>query len=94
MKIKTSKNLFQISFIDEEWGKITKVKKVVTELVGGRKTNKGREYKYEIKYAWYSVGSGEYLLLLAVCCDDYAFIKILDIFGLNRLKIIRLNNFV
>jgi len=37
------------------------VKKVVTELVGGRKTNKEKEYKYEIKYAGASVDSGEYL---------------------------------
>jgi len=37
------------------------VKKVVTELVGGRKTNKAKEYEYEIKYAGSSVDSGEYL---------------------------------
>ena len=39
-------------------------------------------------------GNNGHDITSAVCCDDYAFIKILDIFGLNRLKIIRLNNFV
>ena len=39
-------------------------------------------------------GNNRHDITSAVCCDNYAFIKILDIFGLNRLKIIRLNNFV
>merc|ERR1719330_1404768 len=51
----------QIQFTDEETGKITKVKKVVTELVGGRKTNKQKVYEYEVRYAGSTVDSGEYL---------------------------------
>ena len=39
-------------------------------------------------------GNNGHDITSAVCYDDYTFIKILDIFGLNRLKIIRLNNFV
>merc|ERR1719232_1687194 len=37
------KKPFQISFTDEETGKISKVKKVVGELVGGRKTTKSKD---------------------------------------------------
>ena len=37
------------------------MKKVGTKLVGGRKTNKEKEYEYESKYAGSSVDSGEYL---------------------------------
>merc|ERR1711906_83526 len=44
-----------------ETGKITKVKKVVGELVGGRKTNKQKDYEYEVKYSGSTVDSGEYL---------------------------------
>merc|ERR1711906_52692 len=50
-----------IQFTDEETGKITKVKKVVGELCGGRKTNKSKEYEYEVRYAGSTVDSGEYL---------------------------------
>merc|ERR1712161_143302 len=39
-ELKLQKTPYQISFIDEESGKTTKVKKVVTELVGGRKRDK------------------------------------------------------
>jgi len=59
--IKLQKTPYQIQFTDEETGKITKVKKVVGELVGGRKTNKSKEYEYEIRYAGSTVDSGEYL---------------------------------
>merc|ERR1712106_516329 len=59
MKLQTTP--FQIVFTDEESGKISKVKKVVAELVGGRKTNKQKEYEYEIKYSGSTVDSGEYL---------------------------------
>merc|ERR1719359_1642142 len=38
-----------------------KYKKVVAELVGGRKTNKSKDYEYEIRYAGSTVDSGEYL---------------------------------
>merc|ERR1719498_1838631 len=58
---KLQKTPYEISFTDEESGKITKVKKVVSELVGGRKTNKSKEYEYEVKYAGSSVDSREYL---------------------------------
>merc|ERR1712232_1221436 len=60
-EIKLQKTPFEISFTDEESGKITKVKKVVVELVGGRKTNKSKEYEYEVKYANSSSDSGDYL---------------------------------
>lgn len=60
-EIKMQTTPFQIIFTDEESGKISKVKKVVAELVGGRKTNKQKEYEYEIKYAGSTVDSGEYL---------------------------------
>merc|ERR1712238_437985 len=44
-------------------GKITNVKKVVAELCGGRKTNKSKDYEYEIRYAGSTVDSGEFLPL-------------------------------
>jgi elongation factor 3 len=60
-EIKLQKTPFELQMIDEASGKINKIKKVVAELVGGRKTNKSKEYEYEIKYAGSSVDSGEYL---------------------------------
>jgi len=60
-EIKLQKTPFEIQFTDEESGKITKVKKVVAELVGGRKTNKSKEYEYEVRYAGSTVDSGEFL---------------------------------
>eukprot|EP00542_Grammatophora_oceanica_P021342 CAMPEP_0194038644 /NCGR_PEP_ID=MMETSP0009_2-20130614/10862_1 /TAXON_ID=210454 /ORGANISM="Grammatophora oceanica, Strain CCMP 410" /LENGTH=1038 /DNA_ID=CAMNT_0038681219 /DNA_START=42 /DNA_END=3158 /DNA_ORIENTATION=+ len=58
---KLQKTPFEIQFVDAESGKISKVKKVVGELVGGRKTNKSKEYEYEVRYAGSTVDSGEYL---------------------------------
>merc|ERR1712051_947503 len=55
------KKPFEIQFTDPESGKVIKVKKIVSELVGGRKTNKSKEYEYEVKYAGSTVDSGEYL---------------------------------
>jgi len=55
------KKPFEIQFVDAESGKITKTKKVVTELMGGRKQNKSKEYEYEVKYAGSTTDSGEYL---------------------------------
>jgi elongation factor 3 len=60
-ELKLQKKPFELTFIDEESGKITKVKKVVSELVGGRKMNRSKEYEYEVKYAGSTVESGEYL---------------------------------
>merc|ERR1719287_302756 len=60
-ELKLQKTPYQIQFTDEETGKITKVKKMVTELVGGRKTNKQKDYEYEVKYSGSTVDSGEYL---------------------------------
>jgi elongation factor 3 len=57
---KLQKTPFEIQFTGED-GKIKKIKKVVSELVGGRKTNKSKEYEYEVKYAGSTVDSGEYL---------------------------------
>jgi elongation factor 3 len=55
------KKPYELQIIDEASGKIQKVKKVVGELVGGRKFNKSKEYEYEVKYAGSTVDSGEYL---------------------------------
>jgi len=60
-ELKTQRTPHELQFTDPESGKITKVKKVVAELVGGRKTNKSKEYEYEVKYAGSTVDSGEYL---------------------------------
>ena len=60
-EIKLQKTPYEIQFTDADSGKITKVKKVVSELIGGRKTNKSKDYEYEVKYAGSSVDSGEYL---------------------------------
>jgi len=60
-ELKLQRTPFEIQFIDEASGKINKVKKVVSLLVGGRKTNKSKEYEYEVKYAGSNVDSGEYL---------------------------------
>merc|ERR1712012_986530 len=60
-EVKLQKTPFEISFTDEETGKITKVKKVVIELIGGRKQNKNKEYEYEVKYANSTSDSGDYL---------------------------------
>merc|ERR1719148_452042 len=62
-EVKMQKTPYAIQFTDEESGKITKVKKVVAELCGGRKTNKQKDYEYEIRYAGSTVDSGEYLPL-------------------------------
>jgi elongation factor 3 len=55
------KKPYEIKIMDEVSGKITKYKKVVAELVGGRKTTKSKDYEYEIRYAGSTVDSGEYL---------------------------------
>jgi len=60
-ELKLQKKPYELTFVDEESGKITKVKKVVSELVGGRKMNRSKEYEYEVKYAGSTVDSGEYL---------------------------------
>jgi elongation factor 3 len=57
------KKPFELQFIDEASGKILKMKKVVANLVGGRKMNKSKEYEYEVKYAGSTVDSGEFLPL-------------------------------
>merc|ERR1719296_147667 len=59
-EVKKQKTPYELQFTDPESGKITKVKKVVAELVGGRKTNKAKEYEYEVKYAGSTVDSGEF----------------------------------
>merc|ERR1711957_295418 len=62
-ELKLQKTPYEISFTDEESGKITKVKKVVTELLGGRKQNKSKEYEYEVKYAGSTTDNGDFLPL-------------------------------
>ena len=58
---KLQKTPFELQIVDEASGKVSKVKKVVGELVGGRKQNKSKEYEYEVRYAGSTVDSGEYL---------------------------------
>merc|ERR1711862_119145 len=60
---KKQRTPYELQFVDEASGKIQNVKKVVQELVGGRKTNKSKEYEYEVKYAGSNIDSGEYLPL-------------------------------
>merc|ERR1712070_282953 len=60
-ELKLQKTPYEISFTDDETGKVSKVKKVVSELVGGRKTNKSKDFEYEVRYAGSTVDSGEYL---------------------------------
>jgi elongation factor 3 len=60
-EIAMQKKPFEITIVDEASGKISKVKKVVADLVGGRKLNKSKEYEYEVKYAGSTVDQGEYL---------------------------------
>merc|ERR1719422_1795898 len=60
-EIALQKKPYEIQFTDPDSGKVTKVKKVVSELVGGRKTTKSKDYEYEVKYAGSTVDSGEYL---------------------------------
>merc|ERR1711937_216607 len=60
-EIKLQQTPYQIQFTDAESGKVTKVKKTVIELMGGRKTNKSKDYEYEVKYAGSTTDSGDYL---------------------------------
>lgn len=60
-EIKRQKTPYELQIVDEASGKISKVKKVVAELLGGRKLNKSKEYEYEVRYAGSTVDSGEYL---------------------------------
>ena len=60
-EVKLQKTPYEISFTDDESGKVTKVKKLVTELIGGRKQNKAKEYEYEIKYSGSNSEVGDYL---------------------------------
>merc|ERR1719276_822112 len=58
---KLQKTPYEIQFTDDESGKITKGKKVVVELIGGRKQNKSKDYEYEVKYSGSTSDSGDYL---------------------------------
>merc|ERR1712232_1483069 len=60
-ELRLQKTPFEIQWINEQSGKISKAKKVVAELVGGRKQNKSKEYEYEVRYAGSVIDSGEYL---------------------------------
>merc|ERR1712032_224202 len=60
-ELKLQKSPYEIQWLDENTGKISKAKKVVAELVGGRKQNKSKEYEYEVRYAGSVIDSGEYL---------------------------------
>jgi len=58
---KLQKTPYELQFTDEATGKITKVKKVIGELLGGRKQNKAKEYEYEVRYAGSTSDTGDYL---------------------------------
>merc|ERR1712176_75952 len=60
-ELKLQKTPYEIQWVDAETGKITKAKKTVAELVGGRKQNKAKEYEYEVRYSGSNVDSGEFL---------------------------------
>jgi elongation factor 3 len=60
-EIKLQKTPYELQMVDEASGKITKIKKVVSELMGGRKQNKSKEYEYEVRYAGSSSDQGDYL---------------------------------
>lgn len=60
-ELKLQRTPFEIQVVDEASGKISKIKKVVGELIGGRKQNKSKEYEYEVRYAGSTVDAGEYL---------------------------------
>jgi len=60
---KLQKTPYEFQYTDEVTGKVMKVKKMVAELVGGRKQNRSKEYEYEIKYTGSTVDSGDYLPL-------------------------------
>lgn len=60
-EIKLQKAPFELQMIDEASGKITKIKKVVSELMGGRKQNKSKEYEYEVRYAGSTADTGDFL---------------------------------
>lgn len=60
-EIAAQKKPFEIQIVDEASGKVSKVKKVVSELMGGRKQNKSKEYEYEVRYAGSTVEHGEFL---------------------------------
>lgn len=62
-EITLQKKPYEIQFVDEESGKIHKMKKVVTELMGGRKQNKSKEYEYEVRYAGSTADNGDFLPL-------------------------------
>jgi elongation factor 3 len=60
-ELELQKKPFELQFVDEASGKIQKMKKVVAELVGGRKLNKSKEYEYEVKYSGSTTENGEFL---------------------------------
>jgi elongation factor 3 len=60
-EIALQKKPFEIQVVDEASGKVSKIKRVVGELMGGRKQNKSKEYEYEVRYAGSTVERGEYL---------------------------------
>jgi len=60
-ELKLQRTPYEIQWVDAETGKITKAKKTVAELVGGRKQNKAKEYEYEVRYSGSNVDNGEFL---------------------------------
>lgn len=44
------KKTFEVTWTDEESGVAKKAKKVVSELLGGRRQDKSKEYLYEVRY--------------------------------------------
>lgn len=60
-ELKLQKTPYEIQIIDEASGKVSKIKKVVGELLGGRKQNKSKEYEYEVRYAGSTADNGDFL---------------------------------
>jgi len=60
-EIKLQKTPYEMTFVDEDSGKISKVKKMVSELMGGRKQNKSKSYEYECKYVGSNTENGDYV---------------------------------
>ncbi len=57
------KKPFEIQWVDDASGKTMKVKKVIMELVGGRRQDKNKNYVYNVTYVGGSGGAPEYLTL-------------------------------
>jgi len=60
-EIKAQKTPYEMTFVDEESAKITKVKKLIMEFMGGRKQTKSKTYEYEVKYVGSNSETGDFV---------------------------------